>query len=127
MRRMTTGAIADSWRNRGERMRQITALSRAVFRVLVISLLAAPAWAQDPPPGPTSDDFFNDSAVGELRLWLNDGDWEKLKANFQDNTYYPADMEWNGLQVQNLGIRSRGTGSRSANKPGLRVDFDRYS
>jgi spore coat protein H len=34
---------------------------------------------------------------------------------------------WNGQTVRNVGIRSRGLGSRSGTKPGLRVDFDRYS
>ena len=28
--------------------------------------------------------------------------------------------------MRNAGIRSRGTGSRSGAKPGLRLDFDRY-
>lgn len=29
--------------------------------------------------------------------------------------------------MRNAGIRSRGRGSRSGTKPGLRVDFDRYA
>ena len=29
--------------------------------------------------------------------------------------------------MRNSGVRSRGLGSRSGTKPGLRVDFDRYS
>ena len=62
-----------------------------------------------------------------IELWLNESDWAKLKAAFQENTYYPADVTWNGQTVRNVGIRSRGLGSRSATKPGLRVDFDRYS
>ena len=39
----------------------------------------------------------------------------------------PADVTWNGITVHNVGIRSRGLGSRSSTKPGLRVDFDRYN
>ena len=34
---------------------------------------------------------------------------------------------WNGQTVRNVGIRSRGRGSRNAHKPGLKIDFDRYS
>jgi spore coat protein CotH len=75
----------------------------------------------------TSDDFFNPAVLQRVELWLNDADWAKLKAAFQENTYYPADVVWNGQTVRNVGIRSRGLGSRSATKPGLRVDFDRYS
>ncbi len=75
----------------------------------------------------TSDDLFNPEVLQRVELWLNSSDWAKLKAAFQENTYYPADLTWNGQTVRNVGIRSRGLGSRSSTKPGLRVDFDRYS
>lgn len=84
-------------------------------------LLSVPSVAQ------TQDDLFNPDVLQRVELWLNDSDWEKLKAAFQENTYYPADVVWNGQTVRNVGIRSRGLGSRRAEKPGLRVDFDRYS
>jgi spore coat protein H len=94
-------------------------IAAAVLGSVVLS--ASPARAQ------TSDDFFNPEVLQRVELWLNEADWAKLKANFQENTYYPADMTWNGQTVRNVGIRSRGLGSRSSTKPGLRVDFDRYS
>jgi spore coat protein H len=75
----------------------------------------------------TSDELFNPDSLQRIDLWLNSADWSKLKAAFQENTYYPADMTWNGQTVRNVGIRSRGLGSRSSTKPGLRVDFDRYA
>ncbi len=84
-------------------------------------LLSVPSAAQ------TQDDLFNPDVLQRIELWLNDSDWEKLRAAFQENTYYPADVVWNGQTVRNVGIRSRGLGSRSSTKPGLRVDFDRYS
>jgi spore coat protein H len=101
-------------------MRFRHSLPAAVLLTLVLGL-SGPASAQ------TSDDFFNPEAVQRIELWLNESDWSKLKAAFQENTYYPADVIWNGITVRNVGIRSRGLGSRSSTKPGLRVDFDRYS
>ncbi|MFM8535361.1 MAG: CotH kinase family protein [Acidimicrobiia bacterium] len=90
--------------------------------VLTLTLgLAARATAQ------TTDEFFNPDTLQRIDLWLNSSDWSKLRQNFQENTYYPADFTWNGQTVRNVGIRSRGLGSRSSTKPGLRVDFDRYS
>jgi len=83
--------------------------------------LSSPIFAQ------TSDDFFNPEVLQRVDIWLNETDWSKLKAAFQENTYYPADVTWNGTTVYNVGIRSRGLGSRSSTKPGLRVDFDRYN
>ena len=75
----------------------------------------------------SASDLFDSSTLNDIRLTLHSSDWTKLKENFQDNTYYPTDMTWKGLTVRNVGIRSRGNGSRSGVKPGLRVDFDRYS
>jgi len=93
---------------------------------IIVGLLcsAAPAAAQAPT---AADALFDDSVLHEIRLTMNPRDWEALKANFQLNDYYPAYFTWNGITVQNVGIRSRGLGSRSGTKPGLRVDFDRYA
>ena len=92
-----------------------------VLLIAFVLALGGPLAAQ------TSDDFFNPEALQRIELWMHGQDWEKLKAAFQENTYYPADMTWNGVTVYNIGIRSRGLGSRSSTKPGLRVDFDRYN
>lgn len=96
-------------------------LGRCAIAVAFVVCTAAGARAQ------TSDDFFNPDVLQRVEIWLNESDWSKLKAAFQENTYYPADVTWNGQTVYNVGIRSRGLGSRSSTKPGLRVDFDRYS
>ncbi len=82
--------------------------------------------APAPSPG-NSDAFFDDSVLQEIRLTMNSKDWETLRTNYLDNTYYPTDFRWRDQVVRNIGIRSRGTGSRSGVKPGLRVDFDRYT
>ena len=74
-----------------------------------------------------ADPFFDDSVLHDIFLTINSRDWASLKEHFLDNTYYPGDFKWNGQTVRNIGIRSRGTGSRSGVKPGLRVDFDRYT
>jgi spore coat protein CotH len=75
----------------------------------------------------TTDELFSTQTLQRLDLELHSSDWAKLKENFQTNTYYPADLLWNGQTVRNVGIRSRGRGSRNATKPGLKIDFDRYA
>lgn len=117
-------------------------LSRAWFPVPAAAValcgVLLHAQAPSPPlpvPGPAdpvapvslSAPFFDDSTVQSITLNINSRDWQSLKDHFQDNTYYPCDFRWNGNVVRNVGIRSRGTGSRSGAKPGLRVDFDRYT
>lgn len=92
---------------------------------LVFALLAAlpgRASAQD-----EAAPIFDDTIVHDLYFTINTKDWNTLKENFLDNTYYPVDVTFNGQTVRNAGIRSRGTGSRSGEKPGLRLDFDRYT
>lgn len=95
--------------------------STLMLFVAVAVLTPASAHAQ------STDDLFNSSVLQRVDLWVHDSDWEKLKQNFRENEYYPADFVWNGQTVRNVGIRSRGFGSRSGSKPGLRVDFNRYT
>lgn len=74
---------------------------------------------------PTADDLFNNQVMQRIDLTMNSKDWEKLKANFQENTYYTVTTTWRGHIIRNAWVRSRGSGSRSATKPGLRLDFNR--
>ena len=92
--------------------------------VLPLALLAA--WAP-PALAQSTDELFDDSQLHEIRLLLNSNDWARLKADFSSNTYYPADLEWRDVKVRNIGIRSRGLGTRNEFKPGLRVDMNRYA
>src|SRR5262245_24623548 len=98
----------------------------ALFLGTLFVLSGAWSAAAQPPPD-ESDPFFDDSVVHEIRLEINTKDWNTLKTNFLLNDYYPAALKWGNITVRNIGIRSRGTGSRSGVKPGLRVDFDRYT
>lgn len=83
-----------------------------------------------PPPtagSPSASDLFDPTVVQELHLTVNTRDWVQLKEEFREDTYYLADVRWRDQVVRNVGIRSRGRGTRSGSKPGLRVDFNRYS
>jgi len=92
-------------------------------------LLIALACAGLPPPAcaQTAADLFDDSVLHEIRLWMHPHDWEFLKVHYLENTYYPADLQWGDEAAYDVGIRSRGLGSRSPLKPGLRVDINRYT
>ena len=110
---------------------------RTVAAIVVLGLgLVVPVIAQSPTPTPSPapapppqpwDPFFDDTVLHEIRLVINSKDWQSLQIHYLDNTYYPCDFRWRDQVVRNIGIRSRGTGSRSGVKPGLRVDFDRYT
>jgi len=100
-----------------------TRLLQLTAALLACLLIFAPA----APHAQSTEDLFNPSTLGRIDLQVHSADWLKLKETFQANDYYPADFVWNGQTVYNVGIRSRGRGSRNANKPGLKVDFDRYS
>jgi spore coat protein CotH len=99
----------------------VVKLVRTLACAVLLWLAPTPAWAQ------TADDIFNGTAIQRVDLFPHSSDWAKLKADFQSNTYYPADLVLNGQTVRGIGIRSRGRGSRSSSKPGLRVDIDHYS
>ena len=79
----------------------------------------------------TTTDLFDDSVLHEIRISMPAANWQALKDHYLENTYYNVDsLQWKGagsntVTVNNLTVRSRGHGSRSPNKPGLHVDFNR--
>ncbi len=97
--------------------------ARCVGLGVVLALLIGSRAA----PAQTAADLFDDGAVRDVRLYLHSSDLAQLRAHADENTYYPADFEWQGIRVRNVAVRSRGFGSRSSTKLGLRVDFDYYT
>ncbi len=75
----------------------------------------------------SSAELFDPDAVHDIRLFINSRDYRQLREDYTENTYYTADLAWRGLRVRNIGVRSRGMGSRNPSKLGLLLDFDRYT
>src|SRR3989441_12338143 len=109
-------------RNRVRAFLAVAALVMAVPGRAVAQTSPTPTIPPDP-----ADQFFDDTVLHEIRLTINSKDWQSLKIHYLENTYYPADFRWRDQVARNIGVRSRGTGSRSGVKPGLRVDVDRYT
>jgi spore coat protein CotH len=94
---------------------------RTSLVVLVLAATPASSAAQ------TAADLFATGMVHDLQIFLNSRDLQQLRETYQENTYYQADVEWRGMRVRSVAIRSRGLGSRNPSKPALRVDFDRFA
>jgi len=73
-----------------------------------------------------ADVMFNQGVLHEVRIVMDPGDWQALRDNFRGNQYYAANVSIDGEVVQQVGIRSRGKGSRSGEKPGIKIDFNKY-
>ena len=99
-------------------------LSRSAVAVLLA--LASLHAQTSPSPRLTPDDLFDPNTVNDVLLEVNARDWAELKERYRENVYYQANLRWRGEVVRTVGIRSRGLGSRSQTKPGLRIDFNRY-
>lgn len=95
------------------------------MRMRLAALAAVTVWA-----GAGSafgaDPMFSQSVLHEVRIVMDPSDWRALRDNFLSNQYYAANMSIDGEVVQQVGIRSRGSGSRNETKPGLKVDFNKY-
>src|SRR5258706_10235379 len=91
-------------------------------RIIIVVMLAATSTAT----AQTSDDLFDAGTLNDLRLFMNSRDLQQLRDTFEENTYYQGDLEWRGIRVRSVAIRSRGHASRNPVKPALRIDFDRY-
>ena len=87
-----------------------------------------PSATPGPPAGqaPSGAPIFNPAGLHEARLDLDPAAWQALRDNYLENQYYAANLTIDGAAVQQVGIRSRGEGSRSEDKPGLKVEFDKY-
>ena len=94
-----------------------------MIRLVLLALLIAPAAAR----AQTSDDFFDNRTLHEVRLYIHSRDLGELRARYLEDFYVPGDFEWRGNRVRNVGVRVRGLASRSAVKPGLLIDFNRYT
>ena len=90
---------------------------------LLLLLLLTPGSATEQP---TAAAILDDAVVHDLYIEMHSGDWDRLRERYLENTYYPADVTWNGHVVRNVGIRSRGSGSRDPHKPHLKVDFNEF-
>lgn len=86
--------------------------------LLSLTLLAPFTYSQ------SAADFFDDKVLQDIRLTVAPNDWASLRQNYLENTYYPASFSWNNITLQ-IGIRSRGRGSRSPEKPNLYLNFDK--
>jgi uncharacterized protein (TIGR03437 family) len=74
----------------------------------------------------TVTDFFDDTVLHEVRVTIAPSDWKLLHDQYMDDTYYRCEFEWRGLHLNNVGVRSRGSGTRNSIKPNLGFDFSRY-
>lgn len=72
------------------------------------------------------DPIFDQGRLHDCKLELDPADWAALRANFTTNQYYAANLTVDGETVKQIGIRSRGAGSRSGEKPGIKVDTNKY-
>ena len=85
-----------------------------------------PGVAPTPAPIAGSAPIFNPQVLHEARLELDPSAWEELRRRYLSNQYYSANFSVDGVAVQQVGIRSRGSGSRDSGKPGIEIDFNRY-
>jgi spore coat protein CotH len=105
------------------RLRPAPALASVLFTLAALSGCSNSAGPDEPPPG--APDLFDQSVMHSVDITLSAADWAALRANFQANTYYPAEVAIDGETVRNMAVRSRGSGTRNGRKPGLKLDFNR--
>ncbi len=76
--------------------------------------------------------FFDDSYVHELYITFDNDDWYdvlyKSHANDADDPYFAADFECDGVVIENVGVRFKGSSSFDIPgvKKSLKIDFDEF-
>ena len=87
------------------------------------SATPAPAASSTPTP---SLPVLNQGSLHETVIAMDPADWQALRDNFRTNQYYSANITFDGEAVSQIGLRSRGVGSRDQIKPALKIDFNKY-
>jgi hypothetical protein len=77
------------------------------LEISLISAFLAVFWLVSPARAQSADDLFGSQTLQRLDWWVNSADWAKLGAEFQANTYYPADVIWNGASSKKKPRSSR--------------------
>jgi hypothetical protein len=89
----------------------------------------SPSAPTESPPeesAPTGAPIFNPSVLHEARLDMDPAAWQDLRDHYLKDQYYAANLTVDGVPVLQAGVRSRGAGTRDEEKPGLKVEFDKY-
>lgn len=83
------------------------------------------------PPGvsvETPEDLFAGDTLHDVRLYIHSRDLQRLRSEYLENTYFPADLVWRRTRVRNVAVRSRGgLATRDPVKLSFRVDMNRYT
>ena len=96
-------------------------LKRSLLALMAVLVLTTPVLAQT-----NEQDVFDSTQVQDIYLQMNARDLIDLREHWDSNTFYPADFTYRDVRVRNIGVRSRGWGSRNGIKLGLRIDFNHY-
>lgn len=76
---------------------------------------------------PSAAALFDDSVLHDVHLFINTRDLRQLRERYLESFTVPADFVWRNTRVRNVGVQSRGAGSRNSIKLGLDISFDRYT
>ena len=75
----------------------------------------------------TLDDFFDGNLLHDIHLEMSVQDWLTIHEHYLEDTYYRCTFAWNGRKLTGVGIRSRGSQSRSPIKPSIGLDFAKFA
>lgn len=70
--------------------------------------------------------LFDVDALHLIEITISEGAYQSLKID--PEVWVPADLEWNGMLFEEVGVRVKGNGSFSPVdvKPSLKIEFDKY-
>jgi spore coat protein CotH len=93
-----------------------------LMSLVAIALLSGPAVEAQ-----SAASLFDGQTLHDLRIHVHSRDLAELRARYNEDVYFPADLIWQNIRVRNVGVRSRGLGSRNPTKLALHVSMNRYT
>jgi spore coat protein CotH len=82
-----------------------------------------------PPDQQANVDFFDDSRMHEVRLWMSDADFTSILEDSRGDEMRSATFSIDGVAMANVGVRPSGESSRvpGNQKMSMRIEFDAFA
>lgn len=130
---------------RRNRRTWISPLMRArIMAACLLPSLCMPLFAHEDDVPSALDDIFPRDEVLQIDITIDPADWDEIRKQSRSFaevlgparqfetvespfTYVPADVSFNGVRFQNVGLRKKGfLGSLDERRPSLKVKIDKY-
>ncbi|MFZ4451356.1 CotH kinase family protein [Salibacterium aidingense] len=92
--------------------------------LLSLPIMQAEAASPEEKEETLQENIFPEGEVADVKIEIGEDEWEELINHPMEEEYHPADVNYNGYSIHNIGIRTKGNSSLSGT---VQQDSERFS